>query len=522
MIPRQHFETPSKLVLYLYRTAFFEHILESTNNRIREKVPNPDDHLVTIEELFEYQALNHLATSSFLKPDHMPIEKWFKNVNYFAKPLIGKKVDLDIKMVYSRFNFISKYIDTGEKVMVDKMVKKGNRLVKCTKPNSSEPIKIYDMNKKVDGLVNNLNSVFLKFKNPVDRFLTLDESFRKSFSPLDRMRTFMPNKPDKYGQKYQSLVDSDTFVHFFQFDHNAQFSNWKGTSGLLEYMLPEQYRNRGITLCCDNFYFTFENLKLLHSHGISAFGTFRKNRIGKAMGTTLVNTLTKKMKKRDFQRKIDIYECRLNPEVYGQDQFIQFCFFWDRLDKVILFGLNDPRLFGGNHHSQILIGSQKPDIVKCYNEKKAYVDEVDRMMSAYTSVRPYRNGRCIRRFIHNCWDFALNNAFILFRKHYEHPSTENSKYSKLLKDRKLRSVFYYDLLFGLIGFKKVVPDIEPSEVPNCGPFPDKDCDFTSPAQAKRHRTRFVCVKCSKHVCKSHSVPVCHGCYTRSNLPTGHE
>ena len=518
IIPSQHFENPSKLILYLYKKPFFEHILNSTNNRIKEKVQNPDNRLVSIEELFEYQALNHLATSSFLKPAHMSIEKWFKNVNYLAKPLIGENVDLDLKMSYERFNFISKYIDTGEKVLVDKMVKgPGNRLVKCTRPNSSEPIKIYDMNKKVDGLINNLNGVVLRFKNPDDRFLTLDESFRKSFSKMDRMRTFMPGKPDKYGHKYQSLVDSDTYVHFFQFEHSAQFSNWTGTSDLLEYMIPDQYRNRGITLCCDNFYFTFDNLKLLHSHGISAFGTFRKNRMGKVMGHSLVNTLTKKMKKREFQRKIDIFECRLNPNLYGQDQFIQFCFFWDRLDKVILFGLNDPRLFNtddGSHKSKILVGSEKPNIVLCYNEKKAFVDEVDRMMTQYTSVRPYRNGRCIRRFICNCWDFALNNAYILFRNHYKHTSNQNSKYAKLLKNRKLRTAFYYELLFGLIGFKRVVPDMEPN-VPFCGPFKVRYCDFRP--HDKRTRTQFICAKCSKNVCKSHSVPICHDCYCKSNF-----
>ena len=503
--------------MYLYRKAFFQHIFESTNARIREKVPNPDDVLVTIDELIEYQALNHLSTSNFLKPVHMPIDIWFKNINHLAKPLIGDKYDLDIKMSYKRFNFISKYIDTGEKVLVDKMVKKGSRLVKCTKPNSSEPIKIYDMNKKVDGLINNLNTVFLRYKNPEDRYLTLDESFRKSFSTKDQMRTFMPTKPDKYGQKYQSLVDSDTFVHFFQFDHNAQFSNWNGTSGLLDFMIPDKYKNRGITLCCDNYYFTFDNLKMLHSQGISAFGTFRKNRVGKVMGQSLVGTLTRKMKKRDFHRKIDIYETRLNPDIHGQDQFIQFCFFWDRIDKVILFGLNDPRLFGPDHKSKILIGPEKPDVVLCYNEKKAFVDEVDRMMTQFTSVRPYRNGRCIRRFICNCWDFALNNAYILFRNHYKHNANESSKYSKLLKNRKLRSVFYYDLLFGLIGFKRVVPDLSPN-IPNCGPLPkDKICDFKP--HDKRTRTRYICVKCAKHVCKSHSVPVCHACYTRSNLPT---
>ena len=510
-IPSQHFETPTKLILYLFQKSFFEPILESTNNRIREKVANPDDHFISMTELLQYKALDHLANENFTKPTHMNIKLWFKNINYLAKPHIGKN-DLDIKLTIRRFDFISKHLDAGSKVLTDKKIKQGSRWVTCTKPNSTDPIKIYDLNHKVDPLINNLNKVFLRYKNSNGKLLTLDESFRKSFSRMDRMRTFMPNKPSKFGQKYQSLCDDEAYVHFVQFDHSGQFRNWDGMSGLLDTMVPEKYKMKGFTVCCDNYYLTYENLKMLHNQGVSAFGTFRKLRIGKVMGQNLVKTLTKRVKKRDFVRKFDLFQTKLNPQVHGSDQYIEFAFFWDKLEKVVCFGSNDPRLFNSDlnpHKSKILEGNEKPNMVHVYNGSKFHVDQLDKMMTEYTCVRPYRNGRCIRRFIANLWDFAMNNAYVLFKNHYSHPSNQESKYAKLLKKRNLRSTFYYEGLYGLIGYKTVVPELQ-NEIMNCGPFPPKSCHFENPPHPKRARTQYKCVKCEQSVCKLHSV-VCHDC-----------
>ena len=512
-IPSQHFENPTKLILYLFSKSFFEPILKSTNDRIREKAANPDDCLVSMTELLQHRALDHLANQNFSKPTHMNIETWFKNINYLAKPHIGDK-DLDIKIGRKRFDFISKHLDAGSKVMVDKKIKVGSRLVTCTKPNSTDPIKIYDLNHKLDPLIDNLNSVFLKYKNPNAKLFTLDESFRKSFSKKDRLRTFMPNKPSKFGQKFQSLCDDEAYVHFVQFDHSAQFSKWNGMSGLLDIMVPPKYKMKGYTVCCDNYYLTYDNLKMLHNQGVSAFGTFRKSRIGKVMGQDVVKALTKKVKKRDFVRKFDLYETQLNPAIHGNSQFIEFGFFWDKLDKVICFGSNDPRLFLSDlnpHKSKVLVGYEKPNMVHVYNGSKCHVDQLDKMMTEYTCVRPFRNGRCIRRFVSNLWDFAMNNAYVLFKNYYSRPINSESKYAKLLKKRNLRSIFYYEGLYGLIGYKTVVPELQ-TEISNCGPFPTQICHFQNPSHPKRTRTQFTCAKCSQFVCKEHSVPVCHNCY----------
>ena len=512
-IPQRHFENPSKLILYLFQNSYFEPVLASTNNRIREKVPNPDNHLITMTELLQYRAIDHLANQNFLKPTHMNFKTWFKNINYLAKPHIGDK-NLDIKLSRTRFDFISKHIDSGENILIDKKIKQGARWVTCTRPNSNQPIRIYDLNKKIDGLIDGLNTVFLKFKNPDSRVLTLDESFRKSFSKKDQLRSFLPNKPDKYGHKYQSLCDSDAYVHFLKFNHSGQFSLWNDLSGLLDIMVPEKYKYKGVTLCCDNYYLTYDGLKMLHSQGISAFGTFQKNRIGKVMGQNVVKELTKKVPKSQFSRKFDLFETELDSRLYGSGQFIQFGFFWDKREKVVQFGTNDPRLFNHEsnpHKSAVLNRNEKPNMVHVYNESKGYVDELDRMMTQFTCVRPYRNGRCIRRFLANIWDFCLNNGFILFRNFYMHQSQFGTRYNKLANERILRSTFYYEALFGLIGFKARLSDLE-RIVPNSGPFDRADCKFENPPHPKRARTSFKCAKCTKYVCQTHSLVICNECY----------
>ena len=62
-----------------------------------------------MNELHEYRALDHLASQHFLKPSHMNIKLWWKNINHLAKPHIGDK-ELDIKLSQKRFDFISKHL----------------------------------------------------------------------------------------------------------------------------------------------------------------------------------------------------------------------------------------------------------------------------------------------------------------------------------------------------------------------------------------------------------------------------
>ena len=513
-IPSHFYGEPKSLFLYLYRKVFFEHILLATNNRLRIKVP--DAELITMSELQQYFAVDHLAHPNFIKSAHVEFNTWFSKLKEHAKLYCGKT--LNLTLTRSRFYLIAKYLEVGINIgMVDRKVKQGSKLV--TKVKNGHPVKIHNLNDKIDPLIDNLNKTWIKFKNPgPDRVFCLDESFRKTYSPLDQFMSYLPSKPDRYGQKYQALVDEDFYLHKLSFDHCKQFARWHGTKELVDFMIPDEYKFLGCTIVADNFYNTGESLLMLHSQGTSLLGTMRRNSTGKIMGHQMVQTLTKLASKKNFRRKIEIFEQKLNVETYGQSQYIQLGFFHDKPgNKVVTMCTNDPRLFNSpdqGHVSRYLGPTEKPEMIRFYNKNKCFVDEMDRQLSSYTCARAFKNCNPIRRFISNIWDFCFNNAFILFRKHYQLQLNHDSKYAKLDREGRLRSQFYFDVLFGLIGFEPELPEmpINLHSLPNCGPHPTRDCEITVPPHEKRARTQYKCATCQKYICKRDQMVLCPSCY----------
>jgi len=192
-------------------------------------------------------------------------------------------------------------------------------------------------------------------------------------------------------------------------------------------MLPESYKYKGCTLTTDNFYNTEKSLLMLHNQGTALVGTMRKGSAGKLHGHDLVKNLTKSVRRKDFSRKFDLFERELDPRMYGPDQYLQLGYFLDQRDKCVIMCTNDARLFGVREHSHIsknLNLIEKPEIVENHNKTKHYVDEMDRMLSAYTCARAFR-GNPIRRFISNLLDFLMHNCFVLFRKYYQLPLNRN-------------------------------------------------------------------------------------------------
>ena len=178
---------------------------------------------------------------------------------------------------------------------------------------------------------------------------------------------------------------------------------------------------------------------------------------------------------------------------------------------------NDARLCNTTeqgHVSKVLNPIEKPEIVQFYNQYKFFVDEMDRQLSAYTCARPFK-GNPIRRFISNIWDFSFHNCFVLFRKYHMLSINRDSKYAKLDRVGRLRSEFYWECLFGMIGFE---PDLPPLPVnlhslPHCGPFPEsKTCEITLPPHTQRSRTSYKCGVCQKYICKRDQVLLCPICY----------
>lgn len=498
----------------MYKKPFFDHILTATNSRIRLKAP--EDDLVTMNELIQYMCIDHLAAPGFLKSAHVTFNKWLSTIQDQAKLICNKK--LNVTLTRRRFYFIAKYLECGIDVgMVDRKIQKGTKLV--TKVRNGQPVKIHNLNDKLDVIIANLNETWLKFKNPgEDRSLCLDESFRKTYSNWDQLKTYLPSKPDKYGQKFQALVDEDIYLHRLAFDHSKQFSNWLGTSGLIDYMIPESYKYKGCTLVADNFYCTETSLLMLHSQGTALVGTMRKNSAGKMHGHALVKSLTKKIRKRDFHRKFELFEKQIDPETYGHDQYIQLGYFHDKSDKCVIMCTNDARLCcvrEEGHVSKLLQPNEKPEIVHLYNSKKCFVDEMDRQLSIYSCARSFKNHNPIRRFISNLWDFSFHNAFVLFRKFYQLPLNQNSDYAKMDRSGYLRSEFYWQCLFGMIGFESELPPLPLNlhSLPHCGPFPvSKTCEIAFPPHTQRSRTAYKCGVCQKAICKRDQVLLCPICY----------
>ena len=155
-IPSQYYSDPKSLFLYMYK-KFFEHILLATNNRILVKVPDAEP--ITMRELQQYFCVDHLAHPGFIKSSHVRFSKWYPKIKDHAKLICGKTLNLTLSR--DRFFFISKYLECGINVaMVDRKVKQGSRLV--TKMRNGQPVKIHNLNDKIDPIIEILNKVWIK------------------------------------------------------------------------------------------------------------------------------------------------------------------------------------------------------------------------------------------------------------------------------------------------------------------------------------------------------------------------
>mgnify|MGYP000328335893 CR=1 FL=1 len=96
----------------------------------------------------------------------------------------------------NRFFFIGRYIDVGKVELIQK-ISDGKPIYK----RNNEPYLWENLSKKIVPILDKINCQNKKFKMPEDRQLAIDESLRASFSKRDPLRTYIPSKPKKYGQK---------------------------------------------------------------------------------------------------------------------------------------------------------------------------------------------------------------------------------------------------------------------------------------------------------------------------------
>ena len=68
--------------------------------------------------------------------------------------------------------------------MVDKKDKNGNVI----KNANGRPKQVMDLTKKLYPIMDCLRNIFMKYRNPPDEFVSIDESLRGSFSKRDPLR----------------------------------------------------------------------------------------------------------------------------------------------------------------------------------------------------------------------------------------------------------------------------------------------------------------------------------------------
>ena len=264
--------------------------------------------------------------------------------------------------------------------------------------------------------------------------MATDECLRASFSWLDQLRVYLPNKPKPYGEKFICCVDDQLYLHKMLVQYPAQFSTWTGLADLMEQAVPNNFFNCGVSIIADNHFLTGDIVEQFHKKHMSVLCTFRKDRAKKVMGKNLFDACIKKQPRSRFRKKIEIYERQLS---FGHQQYIQFLFHHDKSSKVpVLFATNDPRLMNtdqGTNISKNLSRNEKPPVSTKYNKNMFFVDQLDQSISAYTIAAPYGNKRWIRRFITNLFDFSVHNTFVLYKQFVLEHRADHAIFLKLIK-----------------------------------------------------------------------------------------
>ena len=124
-------------------------------------------------------------------------------------------------------------------------------------PNENAPnYHVIDLNRKFDPIYTHFNTCNLELKKPDPSLpLAIDESLRSSHSRSCQLRTFMPSKPAKYGQKDFFLAGPDLFIYRAIPQFPKQFALTNGTiRDLMSKIVPESFNNQGLVIICDNYF----------------------------------------------------------------------------------------------------------------------------------------------------------------------------------------------------------------------------------------------------------------------------
>ena len=316
----------------------------------------------------------------------------------------------------------------------------------------------------------------------VSELVTMDEMLHP-FRGRCGFVQYIPNKPAKYGIKIYALCDAKTFYTLNleiycgkQMPGPCLKSN-KPNDIVQRIVTPIEKTNRNLTT--DNYYSSYPLAENLLGKGLTFLGTMKKN---------------KKEIPPEFQA--------------NKTREVQSCLFGFQYDFCMASTVpkkTKALIFLWTMHSTNIIDQEtkKSRVNLDYNATKGGVDTVDQMCSSYSTSRIMRRWPLALFYRH--LDIDGINANIIFK--FNNPDN---------KER--RRIFFKHLALGLMEEhlnQRALLQTLPKDIHAfLTKYRHEEEQTKEPAKPgicyicgrhKNNRTKTVCVKCKKNVCKKHSV-----------------
>ena len=292
-------------------------------------------------------------------------------------------------------------------------------------------------------------------------------------------RVYIPSKPGKYGIKIWVLADvvSSYCCAFDVYTGKIGDLAEVGQGQRVVLQLTENFYNSGRNITADNFFSSYSLVSQLLSKELTYVGTIRKN---------------KKFLPLEFET-----HCSrpMGSSMFGFQEKISIVCYTPKARKSV-------SLISSMHYEPILAESEpfKPEIIQFHNETKGRVDNLDKVVRTYSSIR-----KCNRwpvTLFFNSIDIAAYNALVCYV--FTNPNYHKGKFPR-------RRLFREELAFQLIGK-------DTHDAPDTSNPPSTS---TSNRRKKRRcldcprkddkKTPEVCNKCEKPFCKNHTKTFCFWC-----------
>ena len=325
--------------------------------------------------------------------------------------------------------------------------------------------------------------------------------FRASFSPGEAVcvdeqllvyrgrcpfKIYLPSKPGKYGMKLWICADVETSycvnfeVYTGRQGHGPEIN--QGARVVLQ--LTEHLSGSGRNCTGDNFFSSLYLSNALLQRKMTYIGTVRKNKPFLPTKVTDIREREELSSAFAFQRDTTLVS--YVPKK-GKNVILKSTFHHDT-------EIREER------------DDKKPQVVIDYNRTKGAVDNVDKLVRTYSTIRKSRRWPMV--VFGNLLDLAAYNAYVLFS--HVHPEYEAGKSHRR---RLFLEKLALDLVQDAVSDRAAAVDSVTAGVPvdPMSNLPRQRLRCRSCPRNVDRKTTERCSKCCLPVCKRHLTSVCEGC-----------